>query len=165
MGNRAQVMFVENCEPTELNPYGIKEYSPVIYLHWNGGPESVYAFLAELDRRHVRADRYYEAARFVQVVGDFFDSGKCLTSLSLGIDTLHILCEETLKGLSQCDNGLYMVERSTHPFKIKKMRRIREGVEWDTVQITNERDKIDPEFLNKVHESFLKITNNKEMER
>ena len=62
MGNRATVIF--QAQDT---------ISPAIYLHWNGGPESVYQFLDELDRRKVRGDADYEAARFVKIVGEFFD--------------------------------------------------------------------------------------------
>ncbi len=39
MGNRATIIFTD----------GKKSFSPAVYLHWNGGPESVYAFLEELD--------------------------------------------------------------------------------------------------------------------
>lgn len=76
MGNRANVVFADK---------EWRELSPAIYLHWNGGPESIYAFLAELDRRNIRADQCYEAARFTQIVGDFFDGGDRIGGLSLGL--------------------------------------------------------------------------------
>ncbi len=38
MGNRAYVVFESG-----------KERSPAVYLHWNGGPESIYAFLHALN--------------------------------------------------------------------------------------------------------------------
>jgi hypothetical protein len=99
--------------------------SPAVYLHWNGGPESVYAFLEELDRRGVRADQNYECARFVQVVGEFFTWStegdlsdpiyrEGAFGLSLGIangprsDSLEDLeCVQTDHG----DNGFYLVCR------------------------------------------------------
>lgn len=71
MGNRAFVVFENE---------GSTKFSPAIYLHWNGGPESVYAFLDLLDRYKVTADQEYEAARFVQIVGNFIGG-----TLSLGI--------------------------------------------------------------------------------
>lgn len=76
MGNRANVYFASDShDPT-----------PGVYLHWNGEPESVYAFVAELRRR--MADRghdpNYMPARFAQVVGDFFDSDR-RGDLSLGL--------------------------------------------------------------------------------
>lgn len=100
MGNRAVVIFDE-----------AGTISPAIYLHWNGGPESVYAFLEELDSREVRADGDYDAARFVQIVGEFFDQ-EYHTGLSLGIFTGPT--EITPEALRECelgDNGIYVVTR------------------------------------------------------
>ena len=74
MGNRATVIFVT----------GEGKISPAVYLHWNGGPESVYQFLDELDRRKVRAGDDYECARFIQIVGEFFDQD-ATSGLSLGV--------------------------------------------------------------------------------
>ena len=77
MGNRANVVFVNKAGDN---------ISPTVYLHWNGGAESIYAFLDELDRRKVRADQCYECARFVQIVSEFFDSGEeRYGTLSLGV--------------------------------------------------------------------------------
>ena len=64
MGNRAIVIFSDKEE---------KNILPAVYLHWNGGPESIYAFLDELDRRKVGDNRHYETARFIQIVGEFMD--------------------------------------------------------------------------------------------
>lgn len=75
MGNRGNVVF-SNKDWTE--------FSPCVYLHWNGGPESVYGFLEELNRRKIRADQCYEAARFIQIVGEFFDQ-KTISTTSLGV--------------------------------------------------------------------------------
>jgi hypothetical protein len=60
MGNRGTVVFTD----------GQHSFSPAIYLHWHGSANYIYAFLEELDRRKVRADRSYDAARFVQIVGE-----------------------------------------------------------------------------------------------
>lgn len=105
MGNRANVIFT-NKDKTE--------FSPTIYLHWNGGPESIYGFLEELNRRNVRDDQCYEAARFCQIVGEYIDGG-----LSLGLyngpksskpeDLLGALGDPT-------DNGLYLVYRGKEKF-------------------------------------------------
>ena len=77
MGNRAFVVFTNQDEDV---------IGPAVYVHWNGGPESIYAFLTELDRRKIRngGDMPYQVARFVHIIGDFFDgteAGAC----SLGI--------------------------------------------------------------------------------
>ena len=105
MGNRAAVVFTNN--------HG--EVSPAAYLHWQGGPESIYAFIAELDRRKVRAGDDYELARFTHIVGDFFDD-KEATALSLGIMSGPNTIDITDEGLcALChtadDNGVFVVNR------------------------------------------------------
>jgi hypothetical protein len=102
MGNRAVVVFDE-----------AGSISPAIYLHWNGGPESVYAFLAELDSREVRADGEYDAARFIQIVGEFFDQDHH-TGLSLGVwngPAKIDVAEPSFAKLDVGDNGIYVVTR------------------------------------------------------
>lgn len=69
MGNRGTIVF------TRVGPDQKPEFSPAINLQRNTGPESIYAFLAELERRYVWGDDpYASCARFTQLVGDFFDS-------------------------------------------------------------------------------------------
>jgi len=103
MGNRAAVVFASEDE---------RSISPVVYLHWNGGPESIYAFLDELDRRQVRADQDYECARFCHLVGDFLDVDE-LTSFSLGImnGPSQITAEALNPYQMADDNGVYVVYR------------------------------------------------------
>lgn len=102
MGNRANVVFVAG-----------EEISPAVYLHWQGGPESVYAFLDELDRRHCRPDANYECARFIAIVAEFFDHDDYGT-LSLGVTNGP--AEITTAALARVhtdnsDNGFYVVNR------------------------------------------------------
>lgn len=106
MGNRAYVIF-EDKES--------KHFSPAIYLHWNGGPESVYAFLDELDRRGVRADQEYEAARFVQVVGEYFMPEPS----SLGVQSGPASAVD-LGRWAQEENGLYLVCRD-EPRRVRRL--------------------------------------------
>jgi len=104
MGNRANVIFVDKSG---------KSISPCVYLHWNGGAESIYPFLDELDRRSVRADQNYECARFISIVADFMNFN-CLTSLSLGVINGPKKINSTeLKKLhtDSGDNGIYVVCR------------------------------------------------------
>jgi len=104
VGNRATVIFEDQAH---------EKFSPAIYLHWNGGPESVYPLLKELDRRGVRADQNYEAARFVAIVAEFFDV-KEYTSLSLGV--ANGPKSDSLKALAPFnpgDNGIYLVCRQS----------------------------------------------------
>ena len=104
MGNRAIVIFSDKDRT---------EFSPAVYLHWNGGPESVYQFLDELDRRKIRGgdDLSYQSARFVHVVADFMDQDEA-TGLSLGIfNGPESLEAEALEPFQQGDNGIYVVYR------------------------------------------------------
>jgi hypothetical protein len=83
MGNRA-VITAEGAKKGDLG----------LYLHWNGGPESVLAFLEAAKRMKVRpltSDPEYGYARLCQVIGNFFRG-----TLSLGVGTL---------GTLDCDNG------------------------------------------------------------
>ncbi len=116
MGNRAYVIF-EDKES--------QHFSPAIYLHWNGGPESIYAFLDELDRRGVRADQEYEAARFVQIVGEYFMPDQ----LSLGIVSGPSSAADLGKWAGE-DNGLYLVCRA------EKRRVRRFWKNWKTEVVT-----------------------------
>jgi len=75
--------------------------SPVaIYLHWNGGRDSVEAFLKYCELRGDRAPEYdgYGWARLCQVIGNFFGG-----TLSIGL----------LSGEASgeyCDNGAYVIQ-------------------------------------------------------
>lgn len=102
MGERAAVVFTTNEGAI----------SPAVYLHWHGNPECVYPFLDELDRRRVRADACYEAARFCQIVGEFLDHAY-RDGLSLGLFTPPLTLEPgALKKLNSWDHGVYVVNRA-----------------------------------------------------
>jgi len=116
MGNRVYVIF-EDRES--------KSFSPAIYLHWNGGPESIYVFLDELDRRGVRADQEYEAARFVQIVGEYFMPDQ----LSLGV-TSGPSSAADLRRWAKEDNGLFLVCR-TEPRRVRRL-----WCDWKTEVLT-----------------------------
>lgn len=72
-----------------------------VYLHWNGGRDSVEAFLAYCKLKGYSApDRdYYEWARLCQVIGNFFGG-----SYSIGIDVYNNL------DIDNGDNGVYIIE-------------------------------------------------------
>lgn len=78
-----------------------------VYLHWNGGRDSVEPFLNYCKLRGFRdfggkdADGY-GIARFMQVVGNFFGG-----SLSLGLETGVEMTDEQAEWL---DNGIYEVD-------------------------------------------------------
>ena len=86
MGNRAVI--------------GFQGQKTGIYLHWNGGEESVRAFLDTAKALGVRdpVRDSYGVARLTQIIGNFFGG-----SLSLGIGNLESLdCDNY-------DNGTYIV--------------------------------------------------------
>lgn len=78
-----------------------------VYLHWNGGRDSVEAFLEYCKLRGFRdfggknADGY-GIARFMQVVGNFFGG-----ALSIGLETG---VEMTDKYAEWIDNGIYEID-------------------------------------------------------
>ena len=90
MGNRAVIAF-------ESMP------SIGIYVHWNGGEESVLAFLEATKRRGARAgDTTYGFARLTQTIGDYFCRGKETELLSVGVGPMDRLDTEG-------DNGTYWI--------------------------------------------------------
>lgn len=91
MGNRAVITTKENMDNNGIG----------VYLHWNGGRDSVRAFLKYCELRGYRApsEDNYGWARLCQVIGNFFGGLG-----SLGIDTVdHLDCNNG-------DNGVYLIE-------------------------------------------------------
>lgn len=134
MGNRALIVL-ESTMNSLTGKTASKDRGPVIYLQWNGGPESVYAFLKELDNRGMRVnDTTYETARLVHVIGDFFDHDS-ITTLSLGLQSLTARTNAELAKLTDgVDNGMYLVNRG------KKTVKRCVGGEWLTeAEVEKER--------------------------
>ena len=91
MGNRAVITTKENMDNNGIG----------VYLHWNGGRDSVRAFLKYCELKGYRApsEDNYGWARLCQVIGNFFGG-----TGSLGIDTVnHLDC-------NNWDNGVYLIE-------------------------------------------------------
>lgn len=91
MGNRAVITTKENFENNGVG----------VYLHWNGGYDSVSAFLKYCELKGYRTPDTdnYGWARLCQVIGNFFGG-----STSLGIDTVDKLdCDNY-------DNGVYIIK-------------------------------------------------------
>ena len=86
MGNRAVIQF------------GRSKKSPAIYLHWNGGKESVQAFLDVAKALDCRPDDY-GIARLAQIIGNFFGG-----TLSIGVDIAERLDRNNY------DNGTFIVK-------------------------------------------------------
>ena len=72
-----------------------------VYLHWNGGRDSVEAFLKYCELKGYRTPESdcYGWARLCQVIGNFFGG-----STSIGIDTYDRLDKDN------GDNGVYVIE-------------------------------------------------------
>jgi len=81
MGNRAVITLDE--KPTDS--------SVGIYVHWNGGAESILAFCEVARKAKVRWEPCYGTARLAQIIANFFEG-----TLSVGLGTLDTL---------NCDNG------------------------------------------------------------
>lgn len=92
MGNRAVITTRENFENNGVG----------IYLHWNGGRDSVNAFLKYCELRGFRAPDTdcYGWARLCQVIANFFGAD----GLSVGINTVNHL------DMDNWDNGVYIIE-------------------------------------------------------
>lgn len=91
MGNRAVITSKKNFESNGVG----------VYLHWNGGYDSVSAFLkyCELKGYCSPTSDNYGWARLCQVIGNFF-GGSC----SIGIDVVNNLdCDNW-------DNGVYIID-------------------------------------------------------
>lgn len=92
MGNRAVITTKSGDKKTKLG----------IYLHWNGGRDSVRAFLRYAKMRQFRVPESsdYGWARLAQVIANYF--GK--DGNSIGIDIVDRLdCDNW-------DNGVYLIE-------------------------------------------------------
>lgn len=94
MGNRAVITASKSLDPARSGDLGV-------YLHWNGGRDSVEAFLTYCKLRGFRApdSDNYGWAYLCNVIGNFFGDG-----LSLGIDK----CEKL--DCDNGDNGTYIIE-------------------------------------------------------
>ena len=91
MGNRAVITTDDNFANDGVG----------IYVHWNGGRDSVEAFLKYCELKGYRSpsDDCYGWARLAQVIGNFFGG-----ELSVGIDTIWHLDREN------GDNGVYIIK-------------------------------------------------------
>lgn len=91
MGNRAVITTRHN-----FNNNGVG-----VYLHWNGGRDSVESFLKYMKlKRHRTPDKdNYGWARLCQVIGNYLGG-----TTSIGIDTVNNL------DMDNWDNGVYIID-------------------------------------------------------
>ncbi len=92
MGNRAVIAFTENGKKNK-NSAGI-------YLHWNGGRDSVEGFLQAAKDYGLRSGSY-GVARLTQIICNCFPG-----TISVGVDVVKNLdCDNY-------DNGVYWVDKN-----------------------------------------------------
>lgn len=91
MGNRAVIAFKDGDTP--------KDMCPAIYLHWNGGRDSVQAFLTVAQKLGLGHSPDYDAARLAQIIGNWFGG-----STSLGVGCYGRMDTDNY------DNGVYWVQ-------------------------------------------------------
>lgn len=91
MGNRAVITTRDNFRSNGVG----------VYLHWNGGRDSVEAFLKYMKLRRFRTpdSDNYGWARLCQVIGNYLGG-----TLSIGIDRVDYL------DMDNWDNGTYIIE-------------------------------------------------------
>ena len=136
MGNRALII-----------PKGNESIG--VYLHWNGGTDSVTAFLryCELrDFRYFGGDRAdgYGLARFIQVVGNYFGGG-----LSIGVQSVG---EDLEKEAEWLDNGIYIVDG----WKIsERIGNVCQSEGYDLTQMLIDIDNAQPE-KERLTEGFIR---------
>lgn len=95
MGNRAVITASKALSIKDSNDLGV-------YVHWNGGRDSVEAFLTYCKLQGFRCPETdcYGYARLVQVIANFFGEG----GLSVGVDKCcNLDCENW-------DNGVYVIK-------------------------------------------------------
>lgn len=116
MGNRALVIFGDS--------------KVGVYLHWNGGPESVYPILDYMRSKECRMaeDPEYATARLVQIVGNFFGG-----TTSVGVQTVgdEMNTAWPFEADDPGDNGVYLVT-------VSGMRRFKHGHELSLDEVREE---------------------------
>lgn len=124
MGNRAVITSKENFENNGIG----------IYLHWNGGYDSVNAFLKYCELKGYRSPTSdnYGWARLCQVISNYFGG-----STSIGIDVVNNLdCDNW-------DNGVYIIEG--WEIVDRKYNRYGEQMNYELEEMLMDIDKAMPE--------------------
>ena len=103
MGNRAVIAFVNDKGEQDKNSVGI-------YLHWNGGRDSVEGFLQTAKDYGLRSGDY-GVARLTQIIANGLGG-----TLSLGVDMLKNLdCDNFDNGVYWVDQNFDIVDREYTP--------------------------------------------------
>ena len=150
MGNRAVVVFKEDETKN----------APGVYLPWEGGPGSVLGFLCALrERGWTRQD--YASARFVQVVGEYFDADADDDSgLSVGL----LPGEKAREWGKNCDNGLYVVTQDYE----RKMWVVKNGrktwkIDLASAALPALKDEYDSESIRRITEGLGRVRSDRKL--
>lgn len=130
MGNRAVITTSTHTNPSASNELGL-------YLHWNGGRDSVEAFLTYCKLHGYRTPETdnYGWVSLATVIGNFFSDG-----LSCGIDRCcNLDCDNG-------DNGVYVI-RNWEIVGRKYYPRREEQKSYTLVDMLLEIDKSMPETM------------------
>ena len=128
MGNRAVISF--KCEGVP------KEYSPSIYLHWNGGRDSIEGFLKAHEKANFR-NGAYGIARLIQLITNWFGGGLCV-----GVGVYSQMDTDNF------DNGVYWVCSKTfkiveREFKRQKVQQVYNVIEFSKDVLEKSNIKIE----------------------
>ena len=123
MGNRAVITTRENFENNGVG----------IYVHWNGGRDSVEGFLKYCELRQFKEPDgdNYGWARLTQVIANFMGAD----GLSVGIDTVNHL------DLDNGDNGVYIIKGWEI---VDREYAYREQAEYDLIDMVIAIDEAQP---------------------
>lgn len=130
MGNRAVITASKSLNISGSNDIGV-------YVHWNGGRDSVEAFLEYCKLQGFRSPETdsYGYARLVQIIANFFGSG----GLSIGVEKCHKLdCDNW-------DNGVYVI--SNWQIVDRKYFDGEEQQEYNLIDMLLEIDEAQPEKM------------------
>lgn len=128
MGNRALIVFnTAHDETDETRPL------PALYLHWNGGPESVYAFIDVTKQRYKGkrpdSDMQAFAVRMIETIAPFFPDG--LSVYLSAVKRSDLRAGTRLENIDPGDNGVYYLSGD-------KVNRAANGEWFSTDQVAGE---------------------------
>lgn len=124
MGNRGVVCFADRSEIEKYLVDGAEKLEGFcaangdkvgVYLHWNGGRDSIVNFCEVCRRKNFRdpVNDCYGVARFIQTVTNFLG---VRSGLSVGVDTLnHLDCDNWDNGVFIVDGGWNIIGREFKP--------------------------------------------------
>jgi hypothetical protein len=124
MGNRASIVFVSNSSVV-----GSDNLAIAVYVHWNGGPESVYAVLDHITHRNV-SDASKLALAYVRLHEREFESPAEMSPI------MSSMADATDPG----DNGVFVVRIRNKSLKVSRHLTARTGEKMMSEQFAVEAD-------------------------